>query len=112
MDRALSKYRHVEDPAAWVADALELARVCRNVEGLWVGVWHPNLVPALGYPDAPAAFGQLLDGLLSERPFVGTLDEIVAWRRTRAALRVARVAPDGRFDLEQGSAVRLEEPVR
>ena len=112
MDRALSKYRHVEDPGAWVADALELARACRNVEGLWVGVWHPNLVPALGYPDAPAAFARLLDGLLSEHPFVGTLDEIVAWRRTRAALRVARVAPDGRFDLEQGSAVQLEEPVR
>ncbi|MGH2829295.1 MAG: hypothetical protein ACRDJM_02315, partial [Actinomycetota bacterium] len=112
MDRALSKYRRVEDPAVWVADALELARACRAVEGLWVGVWHPNLVPALGYPDAPAAFGRLLDGLLSERPFVGTLDELVAWRRTRAALRVERMAPDGRFDLEPGSGVPLEEPAR
>lgn len=112
MDRALSKYRRVEDPTVWIADALELARACRAVEGLWVGVWHPNLVPALGYPEAPAAFAQLLDGLLSECPFVGTLDEIVAWRSTRAALRVERVAPDGRFELEPGSGVPLEEPGR
>src|SRR2546430_9989656 len=53
MDRALSKYRGIEDPAAWSKDALELATTARAVGGLWVGLWHPNLTPALGFPDAP-----------------------------------------------------------
>src|SRR5256885_8202858 len=48
MDRALSKYRGVEDPERWVAAGLALARACRDVEGLWVGVWHPNLTAPLG----------------------------------------------------------------
>jgi len=112
MDRALSKYRDVEDPAAWVADALELAKTCRQCEGLWVGVWHPNLVPSLGFPDAPEAYARLLDGLLAGDPFVGTLDELVRWREARARLRVARVAPDGRVDLDADSAIALEEPAR
>lgn len=114
MDRALSKYRGVEDPGAWVADALELARACREVDGLWVGVWHPNLVPALGFPGAPAAYERLLDGLVAERPYLGTLDELVAWRDARAGLRIDRVAPDGRMDLVGGGAttVPLEEPAR
>jgi hypothetical protein len=112
MDRALSKYRRVEDPAAWVEDALELAAACRAVQGLWVGVWHPNLVPALGYPGAPGAFVRLLDTLLSERPFVGTLDELVDWRARRAALRVDRVAADGRLALAPETAVPLEDPAR
>ena len=43
MDRALSKYQHVETPRAWIDDALALAERCRSVEGLWVGIWHPNL---------------------------------------------------------------------
>lgn len=112
MDRALSKYRDVEDPQAWVADALELASACRTVEGLWVGVWHPNVTPPLGFPDAPAAYRQLLDGLSAGEPFVGTLDELVRWREARARLRIARVAPDGRVELEDKSAVPLEEPTR
>jgi hypothetical protein len=112
MDRALSKYRDVEDPAAWVTDALDLASACRSVEGLWVGVWHPNLIPPLGFPDAPAAYARLLDGLLAGDPFVGTLDELVRWREARAGLRIVRVAPDGRVELEGKSAVPLEAPAR
>jgi len=112
MDRALSKYQGVEEPDAWVADALELARACREVDGLWVGVWHPNLVPALGFPGAPAAYGRLLDGLLANRPFVGTLDEIVTWRRDRRRLRIDRLAPDGRVEFAGGSVVPVEEPSR
>jgi hypothetical protein len=103
MDRALSKYRGVEDPEAWIDDALVLARSCREVEGLWVGVWHPNLTAALGFPGAPAAYERLLDALLAEHPFVGTLDAIVDWRAKRRGLRIARVAADGRCELSDAS---------
>lgn len=121
MDRALSKYRGVEDPQAWVADALLLAEKCRAVGGLWVGVWHPNLVPALGYPGAPAAFVELLRGIVHRDPYLGTLDELVAWRRARRSVRVRALAPDGRADLAgagapgagtAGAAVGLEDPRR
>ncbi|HET9708355.1 MAG TPA: hypothetical protein VFP39_08630 [Gemmatimonadales bacterium] len=108
MDRALSKYRDVEDPHAWIDDALILARGCRDVEGLWVGVWHPNLTDALGFPGAPAAYERLLDALLADRPFVGTLDEIVDWRAKRRALRIERVAEDGRCELSDAASVPLE----
>jgi hypothetical protein len=110
MDRALSKYRGVEDPAAWVTDALELAAAARAVEGLWVGVWHPNLIAPLGFPDAPAAYDLLLDGLAARGPFVGTLDELVRWRELRSRVRITRVAPDGRVELEEKSIVPLEAP--
>ena len=108
MDRALSKYRDVEDPQGWIDDALVLARSCRDIEGLWVGVWHPNLTDALGFPGAPAAYERLLDALVADRPFVGTLDEIVDWRARRRALRVARVAEDGRCELSDTASVPLE----
>ena len=108
MDRALSKYRGVEDPQQWIDDALVLARGCRDVEGLWVGIWHPNLTGALGFPGAPAAYERLMDALVADRPFVGTLEEIVEWRHQRRALRIARVAEDGRCELSQGSTVPLE----
>jgi len=108
MDRALSKYRGVEDPQAWIDDALVLARSCRDVEGLWVGVWHPNLTEPLGFPGAPAAYERLLDALLADRPFVGTLDEIVEWRTRRRTLRFTRVAEDGRYELSEPAAVPLE----
>ena len=111
MDRALSKYRDVEDPQAWIDDALVLARSCRDVEGLWVGIWHPNLTDALGFPGAPAAYERLLDALLADRPFVGTLDEIVDWRAKRRALRIERVAEDGRYELS-GAATAPLEPAR
>jgi hypothetical protein len=99
MDRALSKYRGIEDPNAWVDDALELAAAARAVEGLWVGLWHCNLTPPLGYPDAPAAYTRLLAEILRESPYVATLDRLVAWRRARRAVRATAVAPDGRCSL-------------
>ena len=95
MDRALSKYRGVEDPAAWVDDALELAAECRAVEGLWTGIWHPNLAPALGYPGAPAAYARLTREVVAGAPYVAPLRELVAWRAARRSLRVAEAAPDG-----------------
>lgn len=99
MDRALSKYRGVENPDAWVNDALELATTCRKSEGLWVGLWHPNLTPALGFPGAPAAFQRLLDTILAAGPYIAPLQRMVAWRRARRGVRAARVAPDGRAEL-------------
>lgn len=103
MDRALSKYRGVDDPTPLVTEALELAATCRAVEGLWVGLWHPNLVPALGFPDAPAAFVRLLQNLVHDAPFVAPLHRIVSWRQARRATRVRRVAPDGRLELAASS---------
>jgi hypothetical protein len=99
MDRALSKYRGIEDPDLWVTDALELAATCRAVEGLWVGLWHPNLVPALGFPGAPVAFGRLLQGLTAETPYVAPLSRLTAWRQARRAMRARRATPDGRVEL-------------
>jgi hypothetical protein len=94
MDRALSKYQHVEAPRAWIDDALSLAERCRSVEGLWVGIWHPNLAPALGFPDAPEAYAHLVGELARGDAHVAPLGELVAWRRARRALR-ARRSPDG-----------------
>jgi len=100
MDRALSKYAGVEDPVAWVRDALELAERCREVEGLWVGLWHPNLTPALGYPDAPAAYVTLVREVTrAPTPWIAPLAEIVAWRVARRRVRARRIAEDGRVEL-------------
>jgi len=98
MDRALSKYAGVEDPEAWVSEGVALADACRAVQGLWVGVWHPNLTPALGFPDAPAAFAKLLDRLLAQQPFIAPLGGVVEWRVARRGVRVRGVLPDGRPD--------------
>jgi len=98
MDRALSKYAGVEDPEAWISEGVALADACRAVQGLWVGVWHPNLTPALGFPDAPAAFAALLDRLLAQQPFVAPLGSLVDWRVARRGVRVRGVLPDGRPD--------------
>ena len=95
MDRALSKYRGVEDPRAWVDDAIEVAQRCESVEGMWSGIWHPNLVAALGYPDAPAAYAALLECLLARDPYVAPLGDLVAWRRARAAVRAVAIRADG-----------------
>lgn len=95
MDRALSKYRGTEDPRVWVHDGLALAEQARAVEGLWVGVWHPNLAPTLGFPGAPEAYDRLLDALLERGPYVGTLRELVRWRRQRRRARVERLGADG-----------------
>jgi hypothetical protein len=94
MDRALSKYQHVESPRAWIDDALSLAERCRSVEGLWVGIWHPNLAPALGFPDAPEAYAHLVGELARADAHVAPLGDLVAWRLARRALR-ARVGESG-----------------
>ncbi len=105
MDRALSKYRGIEDPAAWIDDALAIARACREVDGLWTGVWHPNLDPALGYPGAPLGFDSLLSGLLAHSPWAATLGEIVQWRRARRTVRAVAVVTDS------SGPVRLRVPI-
>jgi hypothetical protein len=110
MDRALSKYRGIEDPMAWCADALELAAAARTVGGLWTGLWHPNLTPALGYPDAPPAYAATIAGVLAEAPFVAPLETIVRWRRARRAVRARAIAPDGR--VEAASSAPTSFPLR
>ncbi len=95
MDRALSKYRGVEDPGAWVDDALELAELCRRVDGLWVGLWHPNLTPALGYPGAPEAYERLARTIAELGPFIAPAGRMAAWRAARRSVRAERIAPDG-----------------
>src|SRR5438093_8100957 len=104
MDRALSKYRGIEDPAAWSKDALELATTARAVGGLWVGLWHPNLTPALGFPDAPRAYGATVAGVLAESPYVAPLGTIVQWRRERRAVRALAIAPSGAVEGTTGPA--------
>jgi peptidoglycan/xylan/chitin deacetylase (PgdA/CDA1 family) len=99
MDRALSKYQHVESPGVWIDDALALADVCQDVGGLWVGIWHPNLAPALGFPDAPAAYARLASELVARGAYVAPLGELVAWRRARRALRAVEYGEDGRVTL-------------
>ena len=94
MDRALSKYQHVETPRAWIDDALTLAERCRSAEGLWVGIWHPNLAPALGFPDAPEAYAHLVGELARADAHVAPLGELVSWRRARRSLR-GRLTADG-----------------
>jgi peptidoglycan/xylan/chitin deacetylase (PgdA/CDA1 family) len=112
MDRTLSKYQRQEDPERWVDDAVELAASCRDVGGLWVGLWHPNVIPALGFPGALAAFGQLLRRIMDDDPYVAPLAEIVTWRAARRGLR-GRVGEEGRVELvgdRRGSwRVALEE---
>ena len=98
MDRALSKYRSIEDPTTWIAEGVALARACREVEGLWVGVWHPNLTPPLGFPGAPAAYRSLVDQLTAQDPFVAPLSDVVAWRVARRGIRIRRVGSDGRLE--------------
>ena len=110
MDRALSKYRGIEDPGAWVDDALELAGVCRGLEALWVGLWHPNLTPALGYPGAPGAYERLARTIAEQEPHVATLGQIAAWRSARRGVRAERVTPDGRV-IASARGVRVETPL-
>lgn len=95
MDRALSKYQGIEDPDRWVDDALALADACQAVDGLWVGLWHCNLTPALGYPGAPAAYRRLVASITARDPWVASLAEIVAWRRARRSICATAVTPSG-----------------
>jgi len=116
MDRTLSKYAGIEDPVAWVADGERLAEACRQVEGLWVGVWHPNLSPPLGYPGAPDAFRALLRAIAAREPFLGPLQTIVDWRVARRSVRIGQMSPDGRLDahasMRTSWPLSLEDPGR
>jgi len=113
MDRALSKYRGIERPADWSQDALELAATAREVGGLWVGLWHPNLTSPLGFPDAPAAYARTIAGVLAESPYVAPLDTIVQWCRARRAVQATAIAADGKVEASAGAKVpfqlRLED---
>lgn len=114
MDRAMSKYANVHQPERWVADALELAAACREVEGLWVGLWHPNLSTPLGFPGAEQAYRDLVASLVSHRPFTADLTTMGAWCRARGGLRAARVGSEGRVALAASTpwsgTVALEGP--
>jgi len=112
MDRALSKYQGVEDPDRWVDDALALADACQAVDGLWVGLWHCNLTPALGYPGAPAAYARLVETIAARGPWIATLAEIVAWRAARRSIRATAVTPAGDVVLDglvPGRAVPFDD---
>jgi hypothetical protein len=99
MDRVLSKYGGVEDAHRWIDDGLQLARESRAVEGLWVGLWHPNLTEALGFPDAEPAFVRLLQTLRDDRPYFASARKLVEWRRFRRSVRAAHISADGRVTL-------------
>jgi hypothetical protein len=113
MDRALSKYAGIEDPELWVDDALELARQCKEVDGLWVGLWHPNSTEALGFPGAEAAMVRLLHSLADERPYFAAARKMVEWRRFRRSVRATRVTADGQILLTgirgHGNVVAVED---
>jgi hypothetical protein len=111
MDRALSKYQHVEDPAVWINDALAIASTCREVDGLWTGVWHPNMSDALGFPGAPAAFESLCQQLVAHAPWATTLGAAVAWRRARRASRATGITGAGEIVLRTpgvGAPIAIE----
>ena len=109
MDRALSKYRGVESPDVWIDDALALAAVCRETEGLWAGIWHPNLTPPLGFPDAPAAYRRLVRAIVDENAHIDTLGALVDWRRARRTARATAIDAQGRVIVAKASApLRLE----
>lgn len=91
MDRAQSKYLGVEDPSRWIDDAFELADRCEAVQGVWCGIWHPNLTPALGFPDAHEAYERLVRGLVSRKAWLAPIGEVVRWRQGRRSLRVTAV---------------------
>ncbi len=95
MDRALSKYQGIEAPDRWIDDALELAGRSETVGGLWCGIWHPNLIPALGFPGAPAAYARLVRELSSRGAWLAPLDAVVRWRVARRSLRAMDVSPEG-----------------
>ena len=103
MDRAASKYAGVKDPVRWVDEALNSAEECRSVEGLWTGLWHPNLTTALGFPGAEREFGRLVEGLKQGRPWMARLGEVVRWCRIRRGL-VARVVDAGGQPAVQGGS--------
>ncbi len=110
MDRAQSKYQGVEDPSAWIAEAERLAATCASVQGLWCGIWHPNLDTALGFPDALEAYAALVASLRRNGAWLATLDDIVAWRRARRAIRVVGSDASGLPIAELPRALAGEAP--
>lgn len=99
MDRALSKYQGIEDPAEWIADGLSLARACRSVDGVWCGIWHPNLVTPLGFPGALDAYRALVAGLGAlDDPWFAPASEVVEWRRARRTVRITGVDAAGQVN--------------
>jgi hypothetical protein len=113
MDRALSKYAGVEEAHRWIDDGIQLARESRSVEGLWTGLWHPNLTEALGYPDADVAFVKLLQTLADDRPYFACARKLVEWRRFRRSVRAAHISADGRVALTAMAGhptVTIEDP--
>ncbi len=104
MDRALTKYQGMEDPTGWIADALGLATACRDVEGLWAGLWHPNQTDALGYPGGLSAYRRLVAELSAQGPWVATLSQITTWRRRRRDARARAIGSDGRVVLGGAAA--------
>ncbi len=95
MDRAQSKYQGIEDPSRWIDDALELADRAAAVMGVWCGIWHPNLTPALGFPGAHEAYARLVRELAARGAWLATADEIVRWRKARRSLRVQAITANG-----------------
>jgi hypothetical protein len=106
MDRALSKYAGVEEPGRWIEDARELVRECKAAEGVWVGLWHPNMIEALGFPGAEPAFVSLLQALADDRPYFASVHKIAQWRRFRRSIRAERVSADGRVLLKTAAGQR------
>lgn len=106
MDRALSKYQGVEAPEQWASAALALADVCRGVNGLWVGLWHPNLTPALGYPRVHDTYPTLVRALVDRDPYFAPVRDIVRWRRLRRSVRAMRLEPDGGLALQSARGSR------
>ena len=96
MDRTVSKYQKIEQPARWIDDARQLADVCAEVEGLWVGLWHTNVTTPLGYPEGEQAYRSLLHMLRERRPYVAPVRDIVEWRRRRRDARAIAVDAHGR----------------
>ena len=99
IDRARNAHGGVEETQRWIEDGLELARASRAVEGAWVGLWHPNLTEALGFPGAEPAFVQLLQTLANDRPYFASARKVVEWRRFRRSVRASRISADGRVVL-------------
>lgn len=104
MDRALSKYRGIEIASQWVDEGLELAQVAQEAEGLWVGLWHPNLTGPLGYPGAPEQFRRMVETIASRAPYVASLGSIVGWRKARRTLSAREVSSGGVPVLASASA--------
>jgi len=107
MDRVQSKYQGNEDPASWIAQALELADTCRDAGGLWCGLWHPNLTAPLGFPGAPEAYAKLCEQLAQRRPWFCTLGEAVSWRQHRRSARAVRVHDNGSVTLTASGGKEL-----